>query len=180
MPPRPVRSKPELVTFPPCLTCGATVEYTLTYEARALVDQAVAAQYRDKAPAAADPNRRVIFVGDETHPFALDRLGLVDVGGAPDKDQVMTMPCECVQHGVLAHGYLVAALNMSNPDLIVEVRVTIPAELAGGDTPTTLTARTRMEPADVRQQQALGLNPVELALVAGAEQVRRALPEGVR
>lgn len=179
MPPRPVRSKPGLI-FPPCLTCGATVEYTLTFEARAIVPQQVAGEYAEKAPRAADPNREVRFVGDETDPLALAGRALVDVGGAPDKDMIEARPCGCVQHGILAHGYLVAALNMSNPDLIVEVRVTIPAELAGGDTPTTLTARTRMEPADVRQQQALGLNPVELALVAGAEQVRRALPEGVR
>lgn len=169
--PRPVRSKPGL-KFPPCLTCGADVEYTLTFEARALVAEDKAGPYisADRAPDPDDPNRTILWVGEPVP------AGFVVVGGAPDKDQVEAMPCTCVQHGELAHAYLIAAVNLTNPDVVIEVKLTLPAALVAQSTPVHLSVRSQLEVCDVESQRAIGLDPIRLALNAAVAQLANMVP----
>lgn len=169
MPPTPVRSKPGL-TFPPCLTCGQPVEYALTFEARAMVPRQLAPKYHAAAPDPDDPNRTILWVGED------EPAGMAVVGGAPDRDQVMAMPCACVQHGELAHAFLIAALNLTHPDVEITVTMTMPAALLGQQTPVTTSVRSRLEVCDVMSQRAIGLDPIRLALNAAAAQLAQTVP----
>lgn len=98
-------SRPDM-TFPGCPTCGADVDSTDLAEALAVTS----------------PH------GTEGC-FDADKVpnGWTVTGGLPDLDRLTLHPCGHKLQGDAVHLFNLAALNLTHPDLVVEVRVTIPA-----------------------------------------------------
>lgn len=106
-------SRPDMI-FPGCPNCGADVESTFLTEGVRIV----------REPDTIAPNLSVEARADS---IPDGWQAAPELGGAPDFDVLALRPCGHELQGDAVHLFNLAALNLTHPDLVVEVRVTIPA-----------------------------------------------------
>lgn len=122
--------------FPGCPTCGRDVTRTVLHTGiRA-------------APPGGRDDQAEAFTGHAP-------AGWTVVAGAPDHDLLVLDPCGHHLEGHAVHAYNLAAINMTCPDLVVEVRVVVPASLNAPERrwPRILTKTGTYDAADIRRDR---------------------------
>jgi hypothetical protein len=109
--------------YPPCPVCGDPVRWTEFDSADWY--RVVGHPDAPPRPIVASAAQRALSTG------RFERTQVDGAYGAPDHDQLTLHPCWHTLVGPSAHGFNLAGLNMTWPDLTIQVKVTLPAGVPG-------------------------------------------------